>query len=83
MSRPSRPPAGPLRLVRNGDEIRLDVAAGRIDMLVAEDELTRRAAEPAVHAAAPPRRGYAALFERCVLQADEGCDFDFLVKEPR
>jgi len=73
---------GPLALVRNGDSIRLDVAQRCIELLVDEAELAqRRAALPAVPAgAAPvPDRGYAALFHRCVLQADEGCDFDFLV----
>ena len=73
---------GPLALVRNGDSIRLDVASRCIELLVDEAELAqRRAALPAVSAgAAPvPDRGYAALFHRCVLQADEGCDFDFLV----
>jgi dihydroxy-acid dehydratase len=73
---------GPLALVRNGDSIKLDVAARSIELLVGEAELAqRRAALPAASAgAAPtPERGYAALFHRCVLQADEGCDFDFLV----
>jgi dihydroxy-acid dehydratase len=74
---------GPLALVRDGDPIRLDVAGRRIDLLVDEAELSRR--RTAFHAggargAAPvPSRGYAALFHRSVLQADEGCDFDFLV----
>ncbi|MEP7302157.1 MAG: IlvD/Edd family dehydratase [Caldimonas sp.] len=74
---------GPLALVRTGDAIRLDAAARRIDLLVDAAERARRQAEPApagTHgAAAAPDRGYAALFHRSVLQADEGCDFDFLV----
>jgi dihydroxy-acid dehydratase len=73
---------GPLALVRNGDSIRLDVPARSIELLVDAAELARRqAALPAVPpgAAPVPDRGYAALFHRCVLQADEGCDFDFLV----
>ena len=73
---------GPLALVRNGDAIRLDVAARSLDLLVDDAELERRrAALPARQpgAAPVPDRGYAALFHRCVLQADEGCDFDFLV----
>jgi dihydroxy-acid dehydratase len=68
---------GPLALVRSGDRIRLDVEARRIDLLVDEVELTNRAATwtaPPAHAV----RGYAKLFEDHVLQADEGCDFDFL-----
>jgi dihydroxy-acid dehydratase len=73
---------GPLALVRNGDAIRLDVASRCIELLVTDAELAlRRAALPAVSAGAAqtPDRGYAALFHYCVLQADEGCDFDFLV----
>ena len=74
---------GPLAMVRTGDAIRLDVAGRRIDLLVDDAELARRQAafhEHGASGAAPaPDRGYAALFHRTVLQADEGCDFDFLV----
>jgi len=74
---------GPLALVASGDRIRLDVAGRRIDLLVDDAELARRRAAFAAHgargAAPVPERGYAALFHRSVLQADEGCDFDFLV----
>ena len=77
---PEAAAGGPIALIRNGDAIRLDVAGRRLDLLVADAELARRAQEPALPGAAPrPDRGYAALFHRCVLQADEGCDFDFLV----
>ena len=74
---------GPLALVRDGDMIELDVPARRIELLVDEAELARRRAaqdSTTSRGAAPaPDRGYAALFHRAVLQADEGCDFDFLV----
>ncbi len=74
---------GPLAMIKNGDSIRLDVTARRIDLLVDEAELARRQADFREHgasgAAPVPDRGYAALFHRSVLQADEGCDFDFLV----
>jgi dihydroxy-acid dehydratase len=74
---------GPLALVRSGDVISLDVPGRRIELLVDDAELARRrtANGSAVsNGAAPvPDRGYAALFHRSVLQADEGCDFDFLV----
>jgi dihydroxy-acid dehydratase len=70
---------GPLALVRNGDMIRLDVAGRSIDLLVEPAELEKRRAglKPAP---APDwaRRGYAHLFNESVLQADEGCDFDFM-----
>jgi dihydroxy-acid dehydratase len=75
---------GPLALVRTGDMISLDVPGRRIELLVDEGELANRrtALGNAVGSgAAPvPDRGYAALFHRSVLQADEGCDFDFLRK---
>jgi dihydroxy-acid dehydratase len=68
---------GPLACVRNGDRIRLDVAARRIDLLIDENEMAARMRD--LPAAAPsPTRGYAALFHREVLQADEGCDFQFM-----
>jgi dihydroxy-acid dehydratase len=70
---------GPLAAVRNGDRIALSVANKRIDLLVAPQEIARR-----LEAWTPPpepTRGYAALYRRTVLQAPQGCDFDFLVGE--
>ena len=68
---------GPLSLVESGDTVRLDVAARRLDLLVDGAELARRRA-----AWTPPARkdarGYRQLYEEHVLQANEGCDFDFL-----
>jgi dihydroxy-acid dehydratase len=76
---------GPLALVRSGDMIRLDVAARRIDVLLDAAELNRRA--EALPPATRPEwaaRGYARLFHDTVTQADEGCDFDFMLpnREP-
>jgi dihydroxy-acid dehydratase len=71
---------GPLGLVRDGDQIRLDVEKRRIDLLVDDAELDRRAGEFTPPRPAP-RRGYAKLFHDTVLQADRGCDFDFLAGE--
>jgi dihydroxy-acid dehydratase len=71
---------GPLALVRNGDQIRLDVPARRIDLLVPEAELAKRA-ETFQSTCPAPVRGYARLFQEHVTQADEGCDFDFLTRE--
>ncbi|MDB5366069.1 MAG: Dihydroxy-acid dehydratase [Rhodospirillales bacterium] len=69
---------GPLALVRTGDRIALDVPARTLDLLVDAAELARRASElPPPQPA--PARGYAKLFHDTVLQADQGCDFDFLV----
>lgn len=67
---------GPLALVQDGDAIRLDVAARRLELLVAETELQRRRA--AWCPASKPSRGYARLYCEHVTQADRGCDFDFL-----
>src|SRR5258707_571396 len=70
---------GPLALVKNGDMIRLDVARRSIDLLVDAAELEKRHA--ALAPATTPRwakRGYAHLFNLTILQADEGCDFDFM-----
>jgi dihydroxy-acid dehydratase len=70
---------GPLALVKNGDMIRLDVEKRCIDLLVDEAELKQRQA--ALKPAATPewaQRGYAHLFNETILQADEGCDFDFM-----
>jgi dihydroxy-acid dehydratase len=70
---------GPLALVRSGDRIRLSVRERRIDLAVSEQELQRRksAWKPP---ATPPARGYAKLYMDHVLQAEHGCDFDFLKK---
>jgi len=68
---------GPLALVRNGDLISVDVAARTIHLQVSDAELaTRRAAWTP-----PParfERGYGWMFSRHILQADQGCDFDYL-----
>jgi len=74
---PDAASGGPLALVRNGDQIRLSVKERRIDLLVDEAELKQRAA--AMKTCAPQaERGYAKLYAREILGADEGCDFKFL-----
>jgi dihydroxy-acid dehydratase len=68
---------GPLALVHDGDLVRLDVPARSLDLLVADEELAARAA--AWVAPAPKfERGFGLLYSRHVMQADLGCDFDFL-----
>ncbi|MDR6427249.1 dihydroxy-acid dehydratase [Variovorax beijingensis] len=68
---------GPLALVRTGDRITVDVPARTIHLEVSDEELARRKA-----AWTPPparyERGYGWMFGRHILQANEGCDFDFL-----
>ncbi|MEO0914828.1 MAG: dihydroxy-acid dehydratase, partial [Pseudomonadota bacterium] len=68
---------GPLALVRTGDMITVDVAGRRLDMDVSDAEL---AARRAAWVRPEPRyaRGYGVMFGRHVLQANEGCDFDYL-----
>jgi dihydroxy-acid dehydratase len=68
---------GPLALVRNGDEIELNVPERRLTLRVPHEEIARR------QAAWKPRpdgvtSGYLRMFLDHVLQADEGVDFDFL-----
>ena len=67
---------GPLALVENGDPIVLDTAGGRLQLEVSAEELARR--RTAWRPPAAPARGYAKLYHDHVLQADRGCDFDFL-----
>ena len=75
---------GPLALVRDGDEILLDTEARRLDLLVADDGAGRRRRAAWRPPAPPPARGYRRLFAERVLQAPEGCDFDFLAApDPR
>jgi dihydroxy-acid dehydratase len=68
---------GPLALVQDGDLIELDVEARKLELKVSDAELKRRRAawkQP------QPRyeRGYGALYQGHITQADQGCDFDFL-----
>ncbi len=70
-------------MVETGDRIMLDVKARRIELLIDDAEMQRRLG---VWKKLPPQRemaerGYARLFEESVLQADQGCDFDFLLRE--
>jgi dihydroxy-acid dehydratase len=69
---------GPLAFVRTGDEIEVDAEARRIHLHVSDEELARRRAAwtpPAPHYP----RGYGAMYAAHIGQADEGCDFDFLL----
>ncbi|MGH9511389.1 MAG: IlvD/Edd family dehydratase [Terriglobales bacterium] len=69
---------GPLAVVQNGDQVRLDVENRRLDLLVSDAELgCRRKAW--IPARKKYHRGYYTMFLNHILQADQGCDFDFLV----
>ncbi|MFI6411292.1 L-arabinonate dehydratase [Streptomyces sp. NPDC050585] len=70
---------GPLALVESGDLITLDVDARSLHLHVSDEELARRRAAwtPPVH---PYERGYGALYQEQITQADKGCDFAFLAR---
>jgi dihydroxy-acid dehydratase len=69
---------GPLAFVETGDEIEVDAEARRIHLHVGEEELSRRRAAWRPPASHYPR-GYGAMYLAHIGQADEGCDFDFLL----
>jgi dihydroxy-acid dehydratase len=76
---PESAAGGPLGLVRSGDTIELDVAERKLHLDVTDEELEKRRSEwkePEIAA-----RGYTRMYQQHVLQADEGCDFDYLVKK--
>ena len=75
---PDAASGGPLGKLRTGDPIRLSVKERRLDVLVDAAELARRPAP----LPPPPARGYARLYREQILQADFGCDFDFLRRAP-
>ncbi|HKU17417.1 MAG TPA: dihydroxy-acid dehydratase [Steroidobacteraceae bacterium] len=75
---PDAAAGGPLALVRSGDRIRLSVEQRSLELLVSDEELRRRRADSIVASSHELRRGYARLYREHVLQADGGCDFDFL-----
>ncbi|MGV6472757.1 IlvD/Edd family dehydratase [Azotobacter vinelandii] len=76
---PEAAAGGPLAAVRNGDMIELDCAGGRLHLDVSAEELAARLADLAPPAPLLWDGGYRRLYIDHVLQADEGCDFDFLV----
>jgi len=78
---PESAAGGPLAAVRSGDPIELDVEARTLELAIPAEEIAERLA-----ALPPPEpkytRGYGRLFLDHVLQADAGCDFDFLRRRP-
>jgi dihydroxy-acid dehydratase len=74
---PEAAAGGALALVQNGDQIELDVAKRKLDLLVPDTELAKR--RKSWNAPKPPLdRGYWKLYHDHVLQAHEGADLDFL-----
>lgn len=80
---PEAAAGGPLGLVRDGDQIALDVEAGTLSLLVSDAELQTRRAEWSPPDHVNVTRGYAKLYFDEVLQAEDGCDFNFLRAIPR
>jgi dihydroxy-acid dehydratase len=76
---PEASAGGPLAVVRNGDMIELDCENGRLHLEVSDEELQARLADWQDPNAKMIGGGYRKLYVDHVLQADEGCDFDFLV----
>src|SRR5450830_810018 len=70
---------GPLGIVRDGDMIALDCHAGSLNIDISDAEIAERLAKRELGSAPGPKSGYQQLYIEHVLQADEGCDFDFLV----
>jgi dihydroxyacid dehydratase/phosphogluconate dehydratase len=75
---PEAAAGGPLALVQDGDMIELDVARRRLHLDVADVELAKRRATWSAPRL-PGDGGYQRLYIDHVLQADRGCDMDFLV----
>jgi len=72
---PEAAAGGPLARIETGDRIRISVAERRLDLLV--DDATLQARHPKMQAMAGDR-GWTALYRNHVLQAEDGCDLDFL-----
>ncbi|MBD8604482.1 MULTISPECIES: IlvD/Edd family dehydratase [unclassified Pseudomonas] len=76
---PEAAAGGPLAVVREGDFIELDCASGRLHLDISDSELQARLADWQAPAQSLLVGGYRQLYIDHVMQADQGCDFDFLV----
>jgi L-arabonate dehydrase len=76
---PEAAAGGPLAVVREGDWIELDCINGRLHLDIPEAELTARLADWQAPTPQFLAGGYRQLYIDHVMQADQGCDFDFLV----
>ena len=71
---------GPLALVKSGDRIKLSVSEKKLDLLVSEEEIQERARQfESQKQETGVSRGYEQLYQDQILQADRGCDFEFLL----
>ena len=79
---PEAAAGGPLGIVQDGDFIELDAYAGKLQLDIGDEEMARRLEQRSKQLAAQQPAmagGYQSLYVDRVLQADQGCDFDFLV----
>lgn len=77
-SSPESELGGPLSIVKNGDKIKLNASKKQLDLMLSEDEIKDRL-KNVKKSKSEHLRGYPRLYIDHVLQADEGCDFDFLL----
>jgi dihydroxy-acid dehydratase len=68
---------GPLAIIQDGDLVELDVPAGKLNLLISEKDFETRI-RAWVRPTSNHVRGWPALYQQHVLQAEEGCDLDFL-----
>jgi L-arabonate dehydrase len=76
---PEAAAGGPLAIVRDGDWIVLDCKGGKLDLEISDAEIAQRQSQLQAQPSTKLKSGYQQLYIDRVLQADEGCDFDFLV----
>ena len=71
---------GPLSIIRTGDRIKLSASNKLLDVLISKEEMEERLSE-LNNIENTPKRGYKNLYQKSVLPATKGCDFDFLIGE--
>jgi len=69
---------GPFAAVKTGDLIKLSVKNKTLNILISKNELNKRLKKNIIKRI-DFKRGYQKLYYQSVLQADKGCDFDFLI----
>ena len=71
---------GPLSIIRTGDRIKLSASNKLLDVLISKEEMEERLSQ-LNNIETIPKRGYKNLYQKSVLPATKGCDFDFLINE--
>ena len=69
---------GPLAIVQNGDYIRLSVRNKSLNLLITDKEMKKRLSKISKNKKVFYERGYKSLYQKNVLPATQGCDFNFL-----